>query len=76
MWVARVCERCEITVIVRYDRDDIRRTCGSVRSGLSVLAWLVTTGLEATETTSLHRPDERNAVRRAARLPASMQSEG
>ncbi len=65
-----------ITMIVRYEHRVVRRTCGSVRSSLSALAWLATAGSEAAETTSFHCPDEETSVRRIPRLPASMRSEG
>ncbi len=65
-----------ITMIVRYEQRVVRRTCGSVRSSLSALAWLATAGSEAAETTSFHRPDEESSVMRIPRLPASMRSEG
>ena len=67
-------EKDEVAVTVRYG--NIRRTCGSVRSSLSVLARLVTVGSEATETTFPNRRDEETAVRRSLRLPASRRSGG
>jgi len=63
-------------MIVRYENIFVRRTCGSVRSSLSVLARLVTVGSEAIETTSLHRRDEETSVRRSLRLRAPMWPEG
>jgi len=68
-------EKDEVAVIVRYEKN-IRRTCGSVRSSLSVLARLATVGSEATETTFPHRRDEETSVRRSLRLPASTRSGG
>ena len=43
----------------------MKRICGSVRSSLSVLARLVTVGLEAIETTFPHHYDAETAVRRS-----------
>ena len=73
---ACVREKDEVPVIVRYENKFVRRTCGSVRSSLSVLARLVTVGSEVIETTSLRRRDEETSVRRFPRLRASMWSEG
>lgn len=53
----------------------ISRTCGSVRSSLSVPARLATVGSEAAETTSLRYQGEETAVKRFPRLRASMRSE-
>lgn len=66
----------EVPVIVRYETEFVRRTCGSVHSSLSAPARLVTVGSEAAETTSPHRRDEEISVRRSPRLRASMWSEG
>src|SRR5437870_7051295 len=68
---ACVREKDEVPVIVRYENKFVRRTCGSVRSSLSVLARLVTVGSEVIETTSLRRRDEETSVRRFPRLRAS-----
>jgi hypothetical protein len=53
----------EVSVIVRYENKFIRRTCGSVRSSLSMLARLAMVGSEAIETTSLHSRDEETSAR-------------
>jgi hypothetical protein len=45
-------------MIVRYGKEDRKRTCASVRSSLSAQAWRVTAGSEAAETTDL-RPEGR-----------------
>src|SRR5207244_176025 len=74
--LACVREKDEVPVIVRYENKFVRRTCGSVRSSLSVLARLVTVGSEVIETTSLPRRNEGTSVRRFPRLRASMRSEG
>ena len=63
-------------MIVRYELRFVRRTCGSVRSSLSVLARLVTVVSETIETTSFHPGDEEISVRRSPRLRAPMRSEG
>ena len=63
----------EIAVIVQHE--NMKRTCGSVRSSLSVLARLATVGSEAIETNLLHHYDEEAAARRLPRLRASTRSE-
>jgi hypothetical protein len=63
-------------MIVRHEQKFVNRTCGSIRSSLSVLARLVTVGSEAIETTSFLRGKEKTVVRRSVRLRASMRSEG
>jgi hypothetical protein len=49
-------------MIVQHE--NMRRTCGSVRSSLSVLARLATVGSEAIETKFLPHFEERLAARR------------
>ncbi len=49
---------------------EIKRTCGSVRSSLSALAWLATAGSEAAETTHLHSLSEETTVRKSPRPQA------
>lgn len=57
-------------MIVQHE-NTMKRTCGFVRSSLSVLARLATVGSEAIETNFLHYYNEDAAVRRLPRLRAS-----